>query len=225
MKAALLAAALLLAVFPLEASGASGGSILGRVYTAEHEDSVGRGAAVELIYRDSAGERQEIRRSTGEDGHFHFSDLSTDSALVYVLRISLRGRAFLSDPIRFAVGETEIDYNVLLSDADPDFGDLPAGHPPMPGAPATGRPVAQSPAHTVLIVLWTVLLFALFALLARRNESQAREGDDPAARALARDIAGLDRRRADGVIGDEEYRKVRAVLVEQLRARTGGVKR
>lgn len=225
MRRASLAALLFLAVSPTflpEACSAAGGVILGRVYTAEHEDSVGRGGKVDLIFRDEAGQRQEISRTTGDDGHFHFADLSTDTAYVYVLRIALRGRSFLSEPIRFAPGETEIDYNVLLTDQVPMTGEMPAGHPPTPTAPVTGQPLRQNPTHTLLIVLWIVLLFALLALLARRTTRGAPETGSAPARALARDIAGLDRRHADGLIGDEEYRKVRAGLVDRLRALTSG---
>ncbi len=219
-RALLVAAAMLISPGVLRAQS---GAILGRVFTAEHEDSVGRGCSVELIYRDANGERREMSRTTGDDGHFHFADLPIDTALTYVLRIEFRGRGFLSEPIRFRPGESEIDYNVLLTDQEPPEGAVPPGHPPLPGAPAMGVPVRQDPLHTILIVLWVLLVFGLLALLARRDAPRGRRDSVPAAaRALARDIAGLDRSFAQGAIGEEEYRKARAALSQRLRVMTGG---
>ena len=200
------------------------GEIVGGAFTAEHPDSVAAGCSVSLIYRDAAGERQQIDKTTGEDGHFHFAGLSTSPDFSYVIQISYRGRSFLSAPVQFPAGEDVVEYSVLLSRETPAFGEMPSGHSDIPGAtPPAARAARQSPAHTILIVLWIVAIFVLFAWMGRpRGESAPADRLSPQARSLVRDIAGLDLRHEDGVIGEEEYRKVRQGLIDRLRSMTSG---
>ena len=199
-------------------AAAQGGSIHGGVFTAEDPDSIAPGCSVELIYRDAEGELRRVHSISGEDGSFQFSGLPTADSIGYVLQIAHRGRSFLSVPIRFEAGQEEIAYNVLLKEDDAG-GDLPAGHPPLGAERAPARPVRQNPTHAILIVLWVVVLFTVFAFLARCGRRRAAGRELPLqAQAFIRDIASLDLRHEDGVIGEEEYRKVRAGLVERLRS-------
>lgn len=201
-----------------------GATIAGHVFTAEHADSTAPHVPVTLIFRDAQDELQRLSAVTDAEGHFHFLDLSADTSIGYVLRIEHRGREFLGAPVRFAPGQTEIDWNVLLSEQAPPAGGLPEGHSPMPGSETTPRPAVQDPWHAVLIALWIALIFTVVALLARRRVEASARGSavPPEARTLARDIASLDARRTEGVIGPEEYQKVRAGLVERLRAVSKG---
>jgi hypothetical protein len=213
----LLAFGLLLAV----SAPAHAGNITGRVFTAENPDSLAKGAGVTLIFRGADGEMIRKKLETDTDGHFHFLDLAQDTSIAYVLQIFYRGRDFLSEPIHFTPGQDEVDYSVLLSDRARSEGDLPSGHPPLTGQPPQGIAVRPNPLHTVLIVLWIVLIFALLAFLGRPRAGDAKAAEPPAGvRALIRDIASLDNRHADGVIGEEEYRKVREGLVARLRTLT-----
>jgi hypothetical protein len=202
------------------------GTIAGRLFKAEDPDSVAAHVPVALIFRDANEELQRLSAMTDGEGHFHFTEIDTDTSMAYVLRIDYRGREFLGAPMRFAPGQDQIDWNVLLSEQAPPSGSLPDGHPPIPEAAPVGRPVVANPWHTILIALWIAFLFTGIAWLARRKVAAASASGavDPAARSLARDIASLDARRAEGVIGPEEYQKVRAGLVEKLRtlARPGG---
>jgi hypothetical protein len=214
----LLAGSLLLA----SAVGVHAGTISGRVFTAESPDSVAKGASVTLVYPGTGGQMNRARAETDGSGHFHFTDLAQDTSITYVLQITLRGRDFLSGAIRFEPGQSEVEYSVLLSEGPPSGGDLPTGHPPLSGQrPPQGVPVRSNPIHTVLLVLWIVLVFALLAIMARPRPGRARSPEIPApVRALVRDIASLDIRHEDGVIGEEEYRKVREGLVTRLRSLT-----
>lgn len=210
---------LLGAGLPLDANA---GTITGRVFTAEHPDSVARGVPVTLIFRAADGEMSRQTTQSDAGGHFHFLDLSQDTTLVYILQIDYRGREFLSGGIHFEPGDDEIDYSVLLTEQAPDQSGMPSGHPPIPGQrPPQGRPVSPNALHTVLIVLWIVLIFVLLGFMARPRKAGGKPQDAPAAvRALVRDIASLDIRHDDGVIGEEEYRKVREGLMARLRSLT-----
>ena len=121
--------------------------------------------------------------------------------------------------MHFEAGQEELQFNVLLSDQAPPANELPPGHPPVAGrAPFGGLP-RQNPIHTIVIVLFVVLLFAALALLARREPGQRRGLDlPPAARALVRDVAVLDLRHAGGSLAEKEYRTLRATLLVRLRA-------
>jgi hypothetical protein len=209
-------------LFVSVAGAARAGTIGGRVFTAENPDSVAKGAGVTLIFRGADGELTRTKSLTDESGHFHFLDLAQDSSIGYVLQINHAGRDFLSTPIHFGPGQSEVDYSVLLSDQAPTPEGMPSGHPPLSGErPPVGTPVRPNPVHTILIVVWIVLVFGLLAILARRRVGDAGAAEPPAAvRALIRDIASLDNRHEDGVIGEEEYRKVREGLVARLRSLT-----
>jgi hypothetical protein len=202
---------------------AHGGVINGTVFTAEHEDSLAVNVPVSLAFQDSTGEFRQIAGRTDRSGRFVFEDLSTDPMTLYRLRIDFRGQDFSGAPMRFEPGQTEIGFDVLLADELPPGSSLPAGHPPVGGPPLRTRPVAQRPLHTVCITLAVVLLFVALALAIpqpRRGRGRIRLSAD--ARRLVRDIAGLDHRYADGVIGPEEYRKVRASLMDRLRSQAAG---
>ena len=220
LRPAVLASLVLL--LGLTAAGARGGTIGGRVFTAQHPDSVAQGAAVTLFFRDDAGQMARDRIETDGQGHFHFTGLAQDTSIAYVLQIEHGGRSFLSASIRFEPGQDEVSYSVLLTEEAPEGADLPAGHPPLPGqGPPLGRPIRPNPIHTLLIVLWVTLVFGLLAIMARPRPSGEQGSQPPVAyRALVRDIASLDNRREDGVIGEEEYRKVRDGLVSRLRMLT-----
>jgi hypothetical protein len=211
----------LLAIVLLPVTGAPaarGATLAGRVFTADHPDSIAPGAPVSLIFRPPQGEVQRLQSTADEGGHFHFVDLSPDTSIAYVLRIDYKNLQFLSSPIQFAPGEEVVEFNVLLAGGGAPGGDMPEGHPSIPGEPMQGSPVRPNTLHTILLALWVILVFALLALLARRSAST--RGDEilsPAARDLVRDIASLDNRHADGVIGAEEYRKVRDGLMARLR--------
>jgi hypothetical protein len=198
------------------------GTISGRVFTADHPDSVASGVPVMLIFRGSDGEMSRQTMQSDAAGHFHFLDLSQDTAMVYILQITYRGKDFLSGGIRFEPGQDEVDYSVLLTTKAPDQSGLPSGHPSLPGQrPPQGRPVSPNILHTVLIVLWIALIFVLLGFMARSRKSGEKTQDSPpAVRALIRDIASLDIRHDDGVIGEEEYRKVREGLMARLRSLT-----
>jgi hypothetical protein len=217
-RSALVALLLFVSVAAGMGTRAHAGSIAGRAFSADHPDSVAQGASVTLIFHAGTAdtEMKELRTTSDAGGHFHFLDLASDTSIAYVLQINYRGRDFLSNPIRFTPGSDEIDYSVLLADEPPD---AEGGHGMMP---PTGVPPRQNPFHMVLIVLWVVLLFAVFGVLARREDSRRRTaGLPPMAQALAREIAGLDLRHADGTIGDEEYRKVRGSLLARLEKVSG----
>jgi hypothetical protein len=192
-------------------------TIAGRVYTADHPDSIAPGAPVSLVFRPKQGDMQRLQVSADAEGHFHFMDLSADSSIAYVLKIDFKGREFLSSPIRFRPGEDVVEFNVLLAGGMPQE-EMPAGHPSISGGEPEGRPVRPNALHTILIVLWTVILFGLLGVLARRKGSPEGRPLPAGAKGLIRDIAGLDERHADGVIGEDEYRKVRDGLMTRLRA-------
>jgi hypothetical protein len=207
------AAAFVLATLPilLLATAAPAATIAGKVFTAESADSTAKDAPVTLLFHNSAGlETKRLETKSDSEGQFHFQDLPSDTSLSYVLQISYKGTDFLSNTIRFASGQNEVDYNVLLSEQPP----ADAGSEPM----IQGRPAKQSPLQTILITLFVVALFSLFALLARREGRAEEREAPPEARALIREIAGLDVRREDGIIGEEEYRKVRSALKARLRS-------
>lgn len=208
------------------ASTACAATIAGRVFTADDPDSIAPGAPVSLVFRPPSGEVQRLQTNSDAEGHFHFMDLSPDTTIAYVLRIDARGMQFLSSPIRFEPGEDVVEFNVLLSGGIPQGGmpaqEMPAGHPSVPGGPPLGRPVRPNALHTILLALWVTLIFALIAMLARRKTAKSGEPQLPAsARGLVRDIASLDNSHAGGVIGEEEYRKVREGLMARLRALIG----
>lgn len=197
----------------LAVSNASAATIAGKVFTAESVDSLAQGASVTLVIHAGPGtDTKQVETSTDAQGHFHFPGLPSDTSLAYVLRITFRGKDFLSNPIRFPAGEEQIDYNVLLSDHSPESG--------QPEPVIQGRPARQSVFHTILIVLCVVVLFSLFATLARRQDSaeESRGAQPPEVGALIREIASLDVRHEDGIIGDDEYRKVRSALLARLRS-------
>jgi hypothetical protein len=221
MRAFRIAPALLALALILGSSAVAGaGTITGRVFTAESADSVAKGATVVLVYPGSDGQMNRAKALTDESGHFHFMDVSQDTSIAYVLQITLHGRDFLSGAIKFEPGQSEIDYSVLLTDESPDGGDLPSGHPPLSGQqPPRGVALRPNPVHAVLIVLWIALVFGLLAIMARPRRGSGEGSEAPAAvRTLVRDIASLDLRHEDGVIGDDEYRKVREGLMARLRS-------
>ena len=195
-----------------------GGTIAGRVFTADHPDSIAPGAAVSLVFRLPQGEMVRQQTAADASGHFHFIDLAADTSIAYVLRIDYKGMQFLSEPIQFTPGEDVVDYNILLSGGEPPMEEMPAGHPPVGSGPPLGRPVRPNALHAVILVAWVVLMFVLLALIARRKPATEDPTLAPGARDLVRDIASLDNRHADGVIGEEEYRKVREGLMRRLRA-------
>lgn len=203
----------------LAAGSAYSATIDGWIYTADHPDSVAKGAPDTLIYRTPDGELRRIAAVTDGQGHFRFRDLPADSSIGYVLKISFRGQEFLGAPVHFEAGQEELQFNVLLSAQPPPADELPPRHPPIPvRAPLGGLP-RQEPIHAVVIVLCVVLLFAALALLARRERGTRGDLDlPPAARALVRDIAGLDLRHAGGSIAEKEYVQMRAGLLERLRS-------
>ncbi len=189
------------------------GTISGSIFTAQDQDSVAQGASVALLFSPGGPESGAKRLEAQADGngHFHFMDLPADTAIVYVIQISYRGRQFHSDPIRFAPGQDQIEYNVLLGDAETRNENVT-----IPAEP--GRPARQSAFATVLIVLWTVLIFAGFAMLARRREPAPAQDLPAGARSLVREIAALDIRHAEGAIGDPAYLEVRKGLLGRLRS-------
>jgi hypothetical protein len=214
-------AAVLAAPASWVASPAVAATIAGRVFTADDPDSIAPGAPVSVVFRPPAGEVQRLQTTADAEGHFHFVDLSADSSIAYVLRIDFKGMQFLSSPIRFEPGEDVVEFNVLLSGGMPQ-GEVPAGHSGITGEPAQGRPVRPNALHTILLSVWVTLIFALLAVLARRKLRAGGEQRLPAAaRGLVRDIASLDNSHAGGVIGEEEYRKVREGLMTRLRALIG----
>lgn len=203
------------------AAPSTAATIAGRVFTADHPDSIAPGAPVSVVFRPPAGEVQRLQTNADAEGHFHFVDLSADSSISYVLRIDFKGMQFLSSPIRFEPGEDVVEFNVLLAGGMPQ-GEMPAGHPAVSGGPPQGRPVRPNALHTILLSVWVAMIFALIAVLARRKRPQGGDRTLPAvARGLVRDIASLDNSHADGVIGEEEYRKVREGLMIRLRALIG----
>ena len=203
------------------AAPAAAATIAGRVFTADAPDSIAPGAPVSVVFRPPGGDVQRLQATADAEGHFHFVDLSADSSIAYVLRIDFKGMQFLSSPIRFEPGEDVVEFNVLLSGGMPQ-GEVPAGHSKVPGRPAQGRPVRPIALHTILLSVCVTLIFALLALLARRKLRAGGERRLAApARGLVRDIASLDNSHAGGVIGEEEYRKVREGLMTRLRALIG----
>lgn len=207
--------ALLLSVLAVPAGA---GTISGRLFTADHPDSIAPGVGVTLVYRGQGDELQRLSTQSDETGHFHFLDVSPDTSVSYVLRLDYKGREFLGSPIRFLPGQAEITFNVLLSNQMPPEATLPEGHPALPGSQPIVEPAVQNPVHMVLIAAWIAVLFVGMALLARRSGREPRSGMPASARALARDIASLDLRHTEGAIGLEEYQKVRAGLVARLRS-------
>jgi hypothetical protein len=212
------AGALLLLSLVLPAAPAAAATISGRIFTADDPDSIAPGAPVLLVFRPPDGEMQRLQTKADEGGHFHFMDLAPDTAIAYVLRIDYRGMQFLSAPIKFAPDEDLVDFNVLLSGGREPTGEMPAGHPSLGGTPPLGSPIRPNTLHTVLLVLWVVLIFAAIAVIARRRTPAEEQALPAPARDLVRDIASLDNRHADGVIGEEEYQKVRESLMRRLRA-------
>ena len=196
-------------------------TIAGRVFTADHPDSIAPGAPVSVVFRPPGGEVQRLQTDADAEGHFHFVDLSADSSIAYVLRIDFKGMQFLSSPIRFEPGEDVVEFNVLIAGGMPQ-GEMPSGHPSVPSGPPQGSPVRPNALHTILLALWVTMIFAFLAALIRRKLRPGGERALPAAaRGLVRDIASLDNSRAGGVIGEEEYRKVREGLMIRLRALIG----
>lgn len=193
-------------------------TIAGRVLTAEDADAIAPGAEVSLVFHSPGGQMEQRQTTADASGHFHFVDLAADTSIAYVLQIDYRGTQFLSAPIRFTPEEETIDYNIVLASDEPPMGEMPAGHPPLGGEPLMGRPVRPNAGHTLLLAAWVVLVFALLAALARRKGVTEDPALAPGARELVRDIASLDNRHADGVIGEEEYRKVRDGLMRRLKA-------
>jgi hypothetical protein len=218
VRLALFGSALLAAVL---AAPAGAGTISGRLFTAEDPDSVAPNVAVTLVFRGQGEELERLSTTSDETGHFHFMDVNADTSIGYVLRLDYRGREFLGTPMRFLPGQSEITFNVLLSDQAPPEGTLPEGHPPLQESEAVVAPPVQNPLHMVLIVAWITILFIGIALLARRPR-EGGAGTPAPARSLARDIASLDLRHAEGAIGQEEYEKVRSGLVERLRTVSKG---
>ncbi|MBD3163371.1 MAG: hypothetical protein GF328_14815 [Candidatus Latescibacteria bacterium] len=224
------AAGILVLLAALASAGAAAGATLhGRVFSAEHEDSLARGAPVLLLVERSGEIVERLESRTDEEGLFHFHDLDPDSALSYTVEVTYDGREFRGRPTRFAAGQDLMEMNLLLSAGLPD-GEVPPDHPSIPETPRTGRPVEPNPLHTLLITAWIVLLFLWLVRLSRPSDPgrSARAGAPdrmPEAEALVRDIAALDNRREDGVIGEEEHRKVRAALKRRLEELTAGARR
>jgi hypothetical protein len=206
----------------LMASSAEPATIHGRVFTAAHEESLLSAAPVSLVFRDSQGQDQRLETETDAGGHFHFIDVSPDTSIQYVLSVDYLGRAFEGSALQFSPGEEEITFNLLLNRPGAGGEGMPAGHPPLGGQPFMGEPAVQQPLHTVLITLWIAVLFAGLALLIRRGPGARGElKPSPKAQSLIRDIASLDNRHSEGIMGDEEYQKVRTSLLQQLRALAG----
>lgn len=200
------------------AADARAKTIAGTVMTAQHPDSFVARAPVVLIFREGQDATRRLQAEADERGHFHFTELAADTSINYVLSIDHRGQQFLSAPIRFRPEQEIIEFNVLLS-AGMDPGAMPSGHPPIedPG-PRFGKPVKVDPAHTILLVLGITAAFFGLGMAARRRVAASSAADLPAhARPLVRDIASLDINFGEGIIGEEEYRKVRAQLMERLR--------
>jgi len=166
MRRGLLAALPLLLVAVAHPAPSISASLSGQVYTADHPDSIAASAAVTLIYRDRDGELARVETVTDRSGRFRYQDLDGDTSLAYVLRIDDSRSSFLSAPIRYAAGQEEIDFNVLLTPGSMQS-DIPSGHPSLDGGMAQGRPVEQKPIHTALIVLAVVSAYGLLARWAR----------------------------------------------------------
>ena len=225
MTARRAAASLLLATLAIAGSSRAA-TLHGRVFTAEHEDSLARRTPVALLVESPGEQARRLETLTDEAGVFHFHGLEPDGRISYTLEVGYQGREFHGDPARFEPGEELIEINLLLA-SGPPAGDLPPDHPPIGEPPAAGRPVRQDPIHMTLIAVWVVLLFVWLARLSRPSPTangRAPGGRErsPEAEALVREIAGLDNRHEEGVIGEEEYRKVRAGLLRKLDELAGG---
>jgi hypothetical protein len=202
-------------------TSAISGTIHGLVFSAAHNDSIVAEAPVALVYRDSEDQPRRIETTTDARGHFHFTDVSSDPSIEYILHVAYLGRDFQGSPLQFPPGKEEIEFNVLVNSPSGSE-QLPSSHPPIGGRSLRGEPAVQDPLHTVLIVLWILVLFLGLGLLMRPAPGTGGETKTPPkARALIREIASLDNRYDEGIMGDEEYRKVRGSLLAQLRASLG----
>jgi len=213
------------------ANGGDGaGSLGGRLFTADHPESVAVGADVFLIFQDAKGTARQLKTSVGHDGAYLFTGLSTEPTIQYVLRVDFRGENYLGAPSSFTAGQTALDLSFLVSKTAPPApggamggamgggageGQLPSGHPPVEGQ--SGKPVPVNAGHTLLLTLALVLAFGLpVALLARADRRAETPRPSGAIETLLRDIAALDLRYESGVLAREEYDPVRNSLKRRL---------
>ncbi len=184
---------------------AQAGTITGQVFTAEHNDSLARSIPVTLLYRDAAEALQEIEGGTDSLGTYRFVDVPADTSIEYVIRIDSGEHELLSTPIRFEIGQELLASSFLLPSPE-------RGHVPV------GSPVEQSHSDLIVILVCVVILFAGLARAGQRSDPVGGQRRfSSGAHQLARDVASLDLRYEDGVIGEEEYTKVRAGLMGKLR--------
>lgn len=208
-------------------AGAGVGMLGGRLFTADHPESLAVGAEVFLLFETPEGSKQLVTRSdTG--GAYVFTGLSTEATIQYVLRVDYRGNNFLGAPLSFSPGQTQLSQSFLVSTTAPPVGggagtaegQMPANHPPVPGQ--EGRPVPEKPGDAIGL---TLLLLALFGvpLYLMRNREAAATAPRPsgAVESLIRDIAALDLRHETGVIDREDYERVRGSLKRRLSELTG----
>ena len=229
--AVLTAMVFLFSAGPVRAQGADGGegsgTFGGRLFTADHPESLAAGAEVFLIFQNAKGEARQLVTRAGSAGDYRFSGLSTDPSIQYVLRVDYRGENFLGSPSQFASGETTLEQSFLVTTTAPPVGSgmggapnaneqsMPAGHPPVPNQ--TGRPVPVNLVHTLLITGALVVIFGLPPyLLRRREERRAESKSSGPIEALIRDIAALDLRHESGVLEREDYERVRQSLFRRL---------
>ncbi|MBK8230101.1 MAG: hypothetical protein IT349_13340 [Candidatus Eisenbacteria bacterium] len=208
-------------------AGAGVGMLGGRLFTADHPESLAVGAEVFLLFETPAGSKQLVTRSDS-GGAYVFTGLSTEGTIQYVLRVDYRGNNFLGAPLSFSPGQTQLSQSFLVSTTAPPVGggagagegQMPANHPPVPGQ--EGRPVAEKPGDAIGL---TVLLLALFGLplylMRSREGAVTAPRPSGAVESLIRDIAALDLRHETGVIDREDYERVRGSLKRRLSELTG----
>lgn len=208
------------------ASGAGVGVLQGRLFTAQHPDSVASNAEVQLIFRDADDHLQRISSTAGPDGSYAFPGISADPTLDYVVRVQFFGRDYLGAPISFTAGETELEYNFLVArnaESIPMDG-LPDNHPQMgeTARPPMAPPVRQDPLTMVVLVAVILALFGLPIISAwKREVADAQATNARPIDSLVRDIAGLDLRFERGDLEEDVYRKVRDSLFARLRESAG----
>ncbi len=200
------------------------GVISGRLFTADHPDSLARGASVTLIYGRAEGERSELVAASGPDGVYRFDGLSTDPNITYLLRVDFRGESFLGPPTGFETGEVALDRSFLVSPQAPPLDRMltgeamPSDHPPVPAL--HGEPTPIQPGITLLLVLLIVAAWlGPWLWIRRRDRGAARPRAEGEIEALIRDIAGLDARHAAGQLPSEDWTRVRGRLMEELQRR------
>ena len=224
MRAFRFAPALLALALILGSSAVAGaGTITGRVFTAESADSVAKGARSS----SSSRRRRPDEPCQGADRRGRALPLHRRLAR-HIDRLrapDLAARAGFpqrSDPVRARTGEST---TASSSPTKRRMGGLSRrASPYAPDAPPRGvalRP-QSGPCHSDRALDRP-------GLRAAGDHGPAAQGtrrvtETPAAvRTLVRDIASLDIRHEDGVIGEEEYRKVREGLLTRLRSLTRGL--